>query len=103
MNQVKIELRNCYGIRELTHDFDFSNRQAYAIYAPNGSMKTSFAQTFQDVADGKPSIDRIFQSRSTVRTITDENDTDLSSESVLVLPPYDEFFGHNEKKLPHFC
>ena len=97
MNQVKIELRNCYGIRELTHDFDFSNRQAYAIYAPNGSMKTSFAQTFQDVADGKPSIDRIFQSRSTVRTITDENDTDLSSETVLVLPPYDEFFGHNEK------
>ncbi|MYH31878.1 MAG: phage infection protein [Acidobacteria bacterium] len=97
MNQVKLNLRNCYGIRELTHTFDFSKQDVYAIYAPNGSMKSSFAQTFQDVANGKPSADRIFPSRSTVRGITDENDADLPSESVLVLPPYDEFFSHNEK------
>lgn len=97
MDQVKLNLRNCYGIRELAHIFDFTNQRAYAIYAPNGSMKSSFAQTFQDVAQGKPSIDRIFPSRATTRTIKDENEADLTPASVLVLPPYDEFFGHSEK------
>ena len=97
MNQLKLSLRNCYGIRELDHTFDFTARRAYAIYAPNGSMKSSFAQTFQDVAQDRPSSDRIFPNRPTTRTITDETDTDLPPTSVLVLPPYDEFFSHSEK------
>lgn len=97
MNQITINLRNCYGIRELTHTFDFARHKAYAVYAPNGSMKSSFAQTFQDVANEESSTDRIFPSRSTVRAIRDENDVDLPPASVLVLPPYDEFFGHSEK------
>lgn len=93
MHQVKVQLLNCYGIRELSHTFDFSQRKVYALYAPNGSMKSSFAQTFQDIANGKASTDRIFPTRQ----ITDENDVDLPPESVLVLPPYDEFFSHSEK------
>ena len=97
MHQVKVQLLNCYGIRELTHTFDFSQRKVYALYAPNGSMKSSFAQTLQDVANGKASTDRIFPSRATTRRITDENDIDLPPESILVLPPYDEFFSHSEK------
>ncbi len=97
MHQVKVQLLNCYGIRELSHTFDFSQRKVYALYAPNGSMKSSFAQTFQDIANGKASTDRIFPSRATTRQITDESDVDLPPESVLVLPPYDEFFSHSEK------
>ena len=53
MEQVNISLKNCYGIRELKYEFDFSRQRAYAIYAPNGSMKSSFAQTFKDIADGQ--------------------------------------------------
>jgi hypothetical protein len=97
MNRVCVQLANCYGIRKLDHEFDFSEHRAYAIYAPNGAMKSSFAETFKNVAEGKPSGDRIFPSRETVRKITDENGADLPSVSVLVLPPYDEFFGHTEK------
>ena len=97
MNQVTVELQNCYGIKKLKHTFDFSQKKAYAIYAPNGSMKTSFAQTFKDVADGKASSDRIFPARASVRKITDENGAELAADSVLVLPPYDEFFSHTEK------
>jgi len=97
MNQVSVDLRNCYGIRKLCHQFDFSQRRVYAIYAPNGSMKTSLAQTFKDVADGVPSGDRIFPSRVCVRRITDEKGSELPKASVLVLPPYDEFFSHTEK------
>ena len=97
MNRLSVNLRNCYGIKKLARDFDFSQRTAYAIYAPNGSMKSSFAQTFKDIADDKQSLDRIFPSRTTVRDIKDENGTDLPAESVLVLPPYDEFFSHTEQ------
>ena len=64
MNRVNVDLQNCYGIKKLRHKFDFSQRTAYAIYAPNGSMKSSLAQTFKDIADGNPSTDRIFPSRT---------------------------------------
>ena len=99
MNQVAVDLTNCYGIGNLTYQFDFLARKAkaYAIYAPNGAMKTSFAETFKDLAEGVPSSDRIFPARTTSRTITDENGAELPKESVLVLAPYDEFFGHTEK------
>jgi len=49
MNKVSVDLQNCYGIRKLQHEFDFSQRRAYAIYAANGAMKSSFAQTFKDI------------------------------------------------------
>jgi len=44
MNRVTVDLKNCYGIKKLQHTFDFTQRKAYAIYAPNGSMKSSFAE-----------------------------------------------------------
>ncbi len=97
MDKVTVSLQNCYGISSLSHCFDFSEQEAFAIYAPNGAMKSSFAQTFKDIADGAPSKDRIFPSRITHREITDENRNDLPKESVFVMPPYDEFFGHAEK------
>jgi hypothetical protein len=98
MNRVRVDLQNCYGIRKLRYDFNFSKRTAaYAIYAPNGSMKSSLAQTFKDVAEGNPSTDRIFPSRKSIRKITDQNGADLPGASVLVLPPYDEVFGPNEQ------
>lgn len=56
MNNLKITLQNCYGIQHLDSEdkFDFSSQgaKAYAIYAPNGLMKTSFARTFEDLANG---------------------------------------------------
>src|SRR5690349_3266068 len=69
MNRVTVDLENCYGIRKLHHEFDFSQRRAYAVYAPNGSMKSSLATTFKDIADKKKSLDRIFPTRTTNRTI----------------------------------
>jgi len=97
MGRIRVELENCYGIRKLSHEFDFSQRKAYAIYAPNGSMKSSLAQTFKDIAEGKKSQDRIFPARTNIRKVTDENGAELPQESVLVLPPYDELFGNDEK------
>jgi hypothetical protein len=97
MNRVNIDLQNCYGIKKLVKQFDFSKNRVFAIYAPNGAMKSSFAQTFQDVASGSLSSDRIFPSRTSIRNITDENGNDLLKESIFVVRPYDAEFGHTEK------
>jgi hypothetical protein len=50
MDRVSVDLKYCYGIKDLKRDFDFSKVRAYAIYAPNGVMKSSLAETFQDAA-----------------------------------------------------
>ena len=48
IQKIKIEWKNCYGIKELNHEFKFSTgKQIHLIYAPNGSMKTSFAKTIR--------------------------------------------------------
>lgn len=97
MKKLNIDIENCYGIKKLTTSFDFSKDVVCAIYAPNGAMKSSLAQTFQDIADGNKSKDRIFPSRLCKRIVTDENGVDLLSESVLVVRPYNEVLGHSEK------
>lgn len=97
MKNLHVELENCYGIKNLKADFDFIGHKAIAIYAPNGVMKSSFAHTFKDVADGVPSKDLIFETRKPVRKITDENGNPVGKEEILVIAPYDEVFGHTEK------
>ena len=97
MDHVTISLKNCYGIKDLQKDFDFSKTRAYALYAPNGVMKSSLAQTFQDAADDKDSEDRIFKTRKTVRKIIDEASQDVSGYRILVVAPYDEHLGLTEQ------
>ena len=84
MKTLTIKLEHCYGIRTLDAKLDFATAKAIAIYAPNGSMKTSLAQTFQDIASGTDSKDRIFPARVCTRVVRDENDADLPKDSVLV-------------------
>lgn len=97
MDRVKIDLKNCYGIKELKKELDFTQTRAYAIYAPNGVMKSSLARTFLDAANGKDSVDRIFPKRKSSRKITDENNKDVDGDRVFVVVPYDADFGLNEK------
>ncbi|CAN0197120.1 unnamed protein product, partial [Phaeothamnion confervicola] len=90
MQKLKLELEHCYGIRKLSADLDYSRSSAVGIYAPNGAMKSSLANTFQDIADGKLSRDRIFPDRLTSRVVQDEQGAALDAACVLVLRPYDE-------------
>src|SRR5271156_5107991 len=97
MDRVKIDLKNCYGIKGLRADLDFTKTPAYAIYAPNGVMKSSLAQTFKDAANGENSQDRIFSTRKTSRTIADEIGKVIEGERIFVVGPYDDQFGPTEK------
>ena len=92
MNKVNIELENCYGIKNLKHSFDFTSKSTYAIYAPNGIMKTSFAKTFMDLSNGAESHDSIFKDRKTRRSIIDEATAELNSAQVFVVLPYAQDF-----------
>lgn len=93
MKKLSVALEYCYGIRKLDTVLDYSKSSTVAIYAPNGAMKSSLANTFQDIADGSPSKDRIFQTRVTRREVKDETGTDLAPSGVLVLRPYEEVTG----------
>ena len=96
MNKLKLKFNNCYGIRELEHEFDFNDTRGFSIYAPNGFMKTSFSKSFSDLSKGKDSSDIIFPERNTIRSITDEIGAEIKKENVFVIEPYIE--GFNSEK-----
>lgn len=90
MNTLLTELTNCYGIRSLKQNFDFSQNsgsnlptKAYAIYAPNGSMKSSFAKTFDQLAQGKQPAEERHQRPSSCQVEADGQS--LPPESLFVL------------------
>lgn len=87
---LKIRFENCYGIKNLSHDFDFSIKKVFSIYAPNGTMKTSFAKTCKDYSGNKTTSDIIFPERVTLREIKNEADIDIQAEQVFVIEPYIE-------------
>ena len=97
MERISVNLRHCYGIKALEHDFDFSNTRVFAIYAPNGAMKSSLALTFKDLSNGQQPKDRIFPDRVTVAEVTDENGEDVENDRVFVILSYDEEYGPSEK------
>lgn len=93
MKKLQVKLQHCYGIKKLQVEFDFeTNGDIFAVYAPNGSMKTSFANTFRDFSQGKNSSDRIWPSNETIRLIVDENSNELEKGNVFVIEPYNESY-----------
>ena len=93
MNKLQIKLENCYGIKKLEKEFDFSSSKTFAIYAPNGVMKTSFAKTFRDLSNGEDSKDLIFPDRNTIREIKKEDGSDVTKDEIFVVEPYNEDFN----------
>lgn len=93
MQKLKINFENCYGIKKLEEFiFDFSQKSTYILYAPNGTMKTSFAKTFKDLSNGNETQDLVFKERINKRNIKDENNDDLSSDNFFVIEPYNKEF-----------
>lgn len=60
MDEIFISFNNCHGINKFKNTFNFNedlnnnkNTNVSLIYAPNGTMKTSFAKTLKDVGLNK--------------------------------------------------
>ncbi len=98
MNTLKINLENCYGIKKLSTEFDFSSCHTIAIYAPNGVMKTSFANTFSDLIANKKPCDRMDGSLTPTCEV-EESSNPIPPETICVIEPYNERAFDSEGKV----
>ena len=97
--ELYIQFENCFGIGKLDHRFDFKISNSYLIYAPNGTMKTSFAKTFDLIAKNdskqKP-CDRIYKNRITKYEVLIKNE-EINPEDILVINAEDNNFDASSK------
>ena len=89
--KLAINLTNCYGIKKLDTEFDFSDKNTEIIYAPNGLMKSSFANTFKDLSNEREPCDRAFPDRESIANITKDNQN-IPARSIFVIEPYNSEF-----------
>ncbi|MEN6419476.1 MAG: hypothetical protein ABFC73_11210 [Clostridiaceae bacterium] len=93
MESIYIHLEHCYGIPLFDEIFHFDERRkAHLIYAPNGTMKSSFAHTLSDICVDPPveSRDRYFPNLPYKRIVKHASATgaNLAKEEILVVEPF---------------
>lgn len=101
MNCINIELQNCFGIGKLVHTFNFKqlNTNSFLIYAPNGTMKTSFAKTLDLIAKNDTKLmpsDRVYGNRKTKYQIIVDGKPILNT-SILVVNAEDTNYDTSTK------
>ena len=89
MNTLSVDLEYCFGIGRFQHDFNFAEKQTntFLIYAPNGTMKTSFAKTFDSLAKNilnEMPRDRVYETRTSKYEILVDGEK-ISPDSILVI------------------
>ena len=88
MKKLNVKFENCYGIKQLEYEFDFSTKNTYQIYASNGIMKTSFTKVFSIIKEGGVPCDEIYTQLITLCEIKLENRKKISPETIFVIDPY---------------
>lgn len=106
MEKLELNLENCYGINKLNETIEFKkidnqtglkkDINACLIYASNGTMKTSFANTFLDIENERETKDRIEPNNNTIRNIKIDG-KDISKDDVLVIQTYIEGYDSTNK------
>lgn len=101
MNKLSVNFENCFGIGKFDHEFDFGqlNTNSFLIYAPNGTMKTSFAKTFDLIAKNDTKsmpCDRIYDNRVTTHTVNCDG-TAIAIESILVVNAENNSYDSSNK------
>lgn len=86
-NLLELNLENCFGINNLKHTFDFARSNTMVIYASNGIMKTSFANTFQELSQGKIPRDRLFGKKTFCSILVDSNE--IEAKDILVVKSFE--------------
>lgn len=95
MEKLNVELENCYGIHKMHCEIDFSKKNAAVLYAPNGMMKSSFAKTLKAIQDEKEPKELVSGATSKY-IIVDEKNKSITSESIMVVNPFDENASNNQ-------
>lgn len=86
MQKLSVKFENCFGIKKLIKEFDFHDSKVNAIYAKNGSMKTSFSKTFKMIQMNKLADikDEIFDARPVVVEVK-ADESNINREDVFVI------------------
>lgn len=101
MKTIRLDWENCFGIGKLNHEFKFdaANSNSFMIYAPNGTMKTSFARAFDLVskneANNKP-CDRVHIKKTSKFDIFSDG-AEIIPENILVINAEDNGFDAAHK------
>ena len=99
MNKLHINFENCFGIGKLNHEFDFEKSNTHLAYAPNGTMKTSFAKTFDLISrnDSKNlPCDRIYTSRIPKFEVLSDEEV-INPNNIIVINAEDNSFDASSK------
>lgn len=86
IQKIKIDFTNCFGIRKLVHELSFEKGHVHLFYAPNGTMKTSFAKTMRYLSGqskDKP-CDLLHKERIASFSVTSDNNN-ISEENLFVI------------------
>jgi hypothetical protein len=94
VDKLKIDLEYCYGIDRLEAEFDFSNSNTVAVYAPNGVMKTSLANTFLDVSKGQLPKERLFGNTSKFVFLSDA--LPIDKEEIIVIKSFENKYDSDK-------
>ena len=83
MQKVKINFENCFGIKKFSETLDFRRQKCVLIYSPNGTMKTSFAETMRMIGAEKSNQikDRMNPSKPVVCELKDETGADIAAKN----------------------
>lgn len=102
MKQLNFDFKNCFGISKFKETIDFKTCNTVMIYAPNGTMKTSFAKTLQILSQRAESnkrkgleetiCDRLHKDLPVKSNITLESGAVLKPENIFVANPDDMTF-----------
>ena len=101
MNFIDIKLKNCFGIGRFHHKFEYKQvkTNSFLIYAPNGTMKTSFAKTLDLISKNEPKSmpgDSVYSDRiSEYKVFTDVGQIPI--ESILVVNAENSSFDATDK------
>ena len=90
LSELNIEFEYCYGIKKLKAKFDFTKESVVAIYASNGMMKSSFANTFEDLKNGEETKDKLYPGNRTKRIINNENGNEINKNDIYVLNQFND-------------
>lgn len=92
MDKLSVSLENCYGIKKLNYEFDFTKGNVVAIYARNGLMKTSFAKTMKKIQLGEKSEikDEIFRIDGIAQVKVD--DSEVTPDKIFVVNSFESAY-----------
>ena len=94
ITECTMKMEHCYGIRSLNYSFAFSDSggSVVAIYAPNGSMKTSMAESLKRYSEGKDPEDRVNSNVIPKISVENQDGNEITKETIFVVDSFDEKF-----------